>query len=175
MGVVRNIYLSWKALRFPWRKDVFKGSDLEGNLYFERMSQSTVRPRRVVVYRENFAISDYKDDIIPVQWQAWMRHTRDQPPSIGELVQEIQRRKRLAENVRILDLARKQSQDMPELADQSEKKEQPIAFQKSAPGESYQPEGWTPSPPSNEAPASGRCAGEGRARGEVSTKEGDGR
>ncbi|KAJ2745011.1 hypothetical protein GGI20_002504 [Coemansia sp. BCRC 34301] len=103
MGAIRQAYLAWKALRLPWRRDVLAGSDLDGNLYFERSPQEGAqRTRRHVVYRKNITVAEYSDKIIPTQWQAWMRHTRSNPPTIHELVRDAERRRQMAENVRRL-------------------------------------------------------------------------
>ncbi|KAJ2847356.1 hypothetical protein IWW36_003896 [Coemansia brasiliensis] len=99
MNLLRSVYLRWKALRLPWRKEIFAGSDLDGNLYFERFVRGASRTRRRVIYRKDLSISEYSDKIIPVQWQAWMRHTRQQPPTVSELLQDIRRQERIAANV----------------------------------------------------------------------------
>ena len=41
---------------------------------------------------------------ILVQWQAWLRHTRYEPPTVQELVKEQQRRTRLQQKVRQLEV-----------------------------------------------------------------------
>ena len=40
---------------------------------------------------------------ILVQWQAWLRHTRFEPPTVQELVKEQQRLTRLQQKVRQLE------------------------------------------------------------------------
>ncbi|KAJ2338164.1 hypothetical protein GGF43_006942, partial [Coemansia sp. RSA 2618] len=125
--------------------DVFAGADLEGNLYFERIGRSTYRSRRHVIYREDFAISEFSDKKIPVQWQAWMRHTRDEPPTIADLIQDIQRQKRIAANVQKLAENEARVAGSIESKAAAAQTQQP-QFQKSAPGESYQPENWEPEP-----------------------------
>ncbi|KAI8322461.1 hypothetical protein GQ54DRAFT_259952 [Martensiomyces pterosporus] len=144
MGIFRQAYMQWKALRLPWRKDTLAGTDLAGNLYFERFVKGAYRSRRHVIYQKDFAISDFTDDIIPVQWQAWMRHTRNDPPTIRELLQDIERRERMAENVRLL--AERETQDFAKAIGGAPPSKQQQAFQKTAPGESFQPEDWAPSP-----------------------------
>ncbi|KAJ2637590.1 hypothetical protein GGF40_002246 [Coemansia sp. RSA 1286] len=153
MGFVRNAYLMWKSFRLPWRSDVLKGLDLDGNLYFERHVRGASRTRRHVVYKKYLTVSEYSDDIIPVQWQAWMRHTREQPPTAQELIQDIQRRERLAENVRRLAaLEQEQKNEQAQAIEEGHRpqKHSPDRFQKNTPGEQYQPEEWAPSssPPS---------------------------
>ncbi|ORX67842.1 hypothetical protein DL89DRAFT_210062, partial [Linderina pennispora] len=102
-GIIRTAYMQWKSLRFPWRRDVFRGMDLEGNMYFERaFNVGSRRTRRHVMYRERFAVSEFRDDRIPVQWQAWMRHTRIDAPTAEELLADIERRQQMDMNVRML-------------------------------------------------------------------------
>ncbi|KAJ2451267.1 hypothetical protein EV183_003721 [Coemansia sp. RSA 2336] len=133
MGLLRSVYLQWKALRLPWRKEIFAGSDLDGNMYFERFVRSASRTRRRVVYHKDLGVSEYSDKIIPVQWQAWMRHTRQQPPTVSELLQDIQRRERIAANVQ--KLAENSSCN----PNRSLPAHQPQP-QNSAPGQKFQPE-----------------------------------
>ncbi|KAI9506151.1 hypothetical protein BX070DRAFT_178909, partial [Coemansia spiralis] len=147
--IVRQLYMSWKMLRLPWRNDILAGSDLDGNLYFERFVRGAYRARRRVVYSKNLSVSDYKDDIIPVQWQAWMRHTRDEPPTTNELLMDIQRRRKLEETVQRLaekEVAARLSRVEQEKSEtvgsiQNQNSKQP-ALQKAAPGENFQPEEW---------------------------------
>ncbi|KAJ1836318.1 hypothetical protein LPJ73_007647 [Coemansia sp. RSA 2703] len=134
--------MSWKSVRLPWRRDMFRGMDLDGNMYFERFMPSSSRTRRHVLYKQNLKVSDYNDSIIPVQWQAWMRHTRDNPPTTTELIQDIQRRERLATNVRKLAALETKTHPVHIIAPQEQ-------FQKTAPGQSYQPEQWAPQVPSS--------------------------
>ncbi|KAJ1948379.1 hypothetical protein FBU59_001626 [Linderina macrospora] len=137
MGLIRTAYMQWKSLRFPWRRDVFRGTDLDGNMYFERAFKvGSRRTRRHVMYKENFAVSEFRDDRIPVQWQAWMRHTRVEAPAVTELLADIERRRRMDANVRMLQ----EQEELKAIGDSRQK-----TFQTSAPGEDYQPEGWAQS------------------------------
>ncbi|KAJ1646267.1 hypothetical protein LPJ64_002237 [Coemansia asiatica] len=175
MGVLRNAYMLWKSLRLPWRSEVFRGWDLERNMYFERYVRSSSRTRRRVVYSKHLTVSEYRDDIIPVQWQAWMRHTREQPPTVQELIQDVQRRKRLAENVRkLVALEQEQEQEQEQKGKEqahavqegphSPKRVSPERFQKVTPGEQYQPEEWTPSslPSSSSSSSATQASAAGR-------------
>ncbi|KAJ2058437.1 hypothetical protein GGI17_005040 [Coemansia sp. S146] len=150
MGAIRQAYMMWKSLRLPWRKDVLAGVDLEGNLYFERSVRSAVRTRRHVLYKKNITVAEYNDQIIPIQWQAWMRHTRNQPPTIQELLHDVERRRRMAENVHRLatkETSRASAVAGPETVDtaQNSRSQPPTtASRTSAPGESFEPEGWVP-------------------------------
>ncbi|KAJ1887556.1 hypothetical protein LPJ71_008722 [Coemansia sp. S17] len=140
----------WKALRLPWRRDVLAGVDLDGNLYFERSVRSAQRTRRHVVYKKNINVAEYNDQIIPIQWQAWMRHTRSQPPTIQELLHDVERRRRMAENVhRLATKGMSRAVAGPEAVDtaqnsRSQPPPPPTASKPSAPGESFEPEGWKP-------------------------------
>ncbi|KAJ1798576.1 hypothetical protein LPJ59_002408 [Coemansia sp. RSA 2399] len=103
------------------------------------------------MYGKHITVSEFRDDIIPVQWQAWMRHTRETPPTADELLADIQRRKRLVQNVRLLaekEVAERLAVEHPGASEATvdNNREQPghQAFQKTAPGESYQPGAWNP-------------------------------
>ncbi|KAJ2253819.1 hypothetical protein GGI13_002495 [Coemansia sp. RSA 455] len=149
MGAIRQAYMMWKALRLPWRRDVLAGVDLDGNLYFERSVPSAQRTRRHVMYKKNINVAEYNDQIIPIQWQAWMRHTRSQPPTIQELLHDVERRRRMAENVhRLATKGMSRAVAGPEAVDtaQNSRSQPPptTASKTSAPGESFEPEGWKP-------------------------------
>ncbi|KAJ2779184.1 hypothetical protein H4R18_004163 [Coemansia javaensis] len=141
MGIVRLAYMRWRALRLPWRRDVLAGTDLGGNMYFEQLARRARRPRRHVLYRKDISLSEYSDRTIPVQWQAWLRHTRTQAPTLEELIQDIQRQERIAASVERLA---ERGARAPEPAQEPDP--QPQQFQKSAPGEGFQPESWEPAP-----------------------------
>ncbi|KAJ2521046.1 hypothetical protein H4217_001646 [Coemansia sp. RSA 1939] len=136
----RRLYLGWKALRLPWRRDVLAGTDLAGNLYFERAVRGSRRNRRHVVYSRYIPVNEFTDSTIPVQWQAWMRHTRTSPPTVAELLAEIQRRECLAENVQRLAETEAAARLAIERPDRS--KTTAGSFQKTTPGEGYMPEVW---------------------------------
>ncbi|KAJ2508957.1 hypothetical protein GGF44_005108 [Coemansia sp. RSA 1694] len=141
MGAIRQAYLAWKALRLPWRKDVLAGTDLDGNLYFERSLQAGAqRTRRHVIYNRNITVAEYSDQIIPIQWQAWMRHTRSQPPTIQELLRDVERRRRMAENVH--RLAAKDKSRIGAVAGPEPRSAAQKAY--SPPGAAFEPEDWTP-------------------------------
>ncbi|KAJ2351590.1 hypothetical protein H4S02_013598 [Coemansia sp. RSA 2611] len=153
--------MMWKALRLPWRKDVLAGADLDGNLYFERSVRSAQRSRRHVMYKKNMPVAEYSDQTIPIQWQAWMRHTRKQPPTIQELLQDAERRRKMAENVHRL-ATKEASQGAvsgPEAAhatSSSHSQPQKTTPRTSPPpGESFEPEGWVPTSSRRAAARSG--------------------
>ncbi|ORX38224.1 hypothetical protein BD324DRAFT_343415 [Kockovaella imperatae] len=66
----------------------FKGRDLSGNKYYEIAKPSGGgRPKRSVKYNNIEHLSDYTSGKVnlPVQWRAWLSHTRPNPPSVEEL------------------------------------------------------------------------------------------
>ncbi|KAJ1789806.1 hypothetical protein LPJ62_002246 [Coemansia sp. RSA 2167] len=159
MGMFRGTYLQWMKLRLPWRKDVYMGTDLDGNLYFERLVD-TYRSRRHVIYRKDLALSEYSDKVIPIQWQAWMRHTRHRIPTLDDLNQDIQRQEQIADNVQKLAAKEARLPISPEDTTKHAHTRQP-QFQKSTPGESFQPENWAPAATSS---ASGNKTGSTKKR-----------
>ncbi|VDC02728.1 unnamed protein product [Peniophora sp. CBMAI 1063] len=85
------------------RSRYFVGTDLEGNRFFEYPS-STDDPRRTkrrVEYKQYTDMWQYigRQRSLPVQWTAWLSHTRADPPSIQELQRDMFRRQRLQHNV----------------------------------------------------------------------------
>ncbi|KAL7417686.1 hypothetical protein BDY24DRAFT_375742 [Mrakia frigida] len=93
----------------------FVGYDLEGNRFYENPGQE--RAKRTVQYAESspeeqFHHSDVTDGTrgLPVQWQAWMRHTRKNPPTTEELQADLQRRQTLAQKVQILEAKDREEQ-----------------------------------------------------------------
>ena len=94
-----------KIIQFPWSKRIFKGYDLEGNMYFEEPSikRGTNFSRRSIDYFDGrSSLSSYDPNIIPVQWQAWMRHTRGDAPTREEL--ELDRSRLLETQRKVLEL-----------------------------------------------------------------------
>lgn len=87
-----------------WR--YFAGYDLDGNRYFEMPHPLNPNSsKRTVDYRIKRDWADYQFSSMPVQWSAWMRRTRQNPPTIEELQQDVARRERLQRNVALLDQA----------------------------------------------------------------------
>ncbi|KAI0806200.1 hypothetical protein BC629DRAFT_1151798 [Irpex lacteus] len=75
----------WNRLRSP-RSCV--GKDLEGNKYFEypNPNDNFGRTKRVVKYRHGYDMWTYiaGKRRLPVQWTAWLTHTRVHAPTIEE-------------------------------------------------------------------------------------------
>ncbi|KAK4503392.1 hypothetical protein PRZ48_004307 [Zasmidium cellare] len=96
-SALQNAWYKWKALRLPWRKQWLVGADLAGNTFWEfKDAINAGRLRRIVRYTRKIHYADVK---ISPQWHQWLRHTRDEAPSIQEQQYEISRQammKRLA-------------------------------------------------------------------------------
>ncbi|GAA6057605.1 hypothetical protein JCM3770_005408 [Rhodotorula araucariae] len=87
----------------------WKGTDLEGNHFYERphpeYPDEWRKNKRYIEYREAKPLSDYGYDTIPVQWSAWLRRTRREPPTLAELEADQVRQLRLRANVARLEEA----------------------------------------------------------------------
>ncbi|KAF7890920.1 uncharacterized protein EAF01_010729 [Botrytis porri] len=93
LSPIRKAWYQWKALRLPWRKRFFVGLDLQNNSFWEFRDAITAgRMRRIVQTPSSIQYSDVK---ISPQWHQWLRHTREDAPSIEELMGDIARQERL--------------------------------------------------------------------------------
>ncbi|KAF5017166.1 hypothetical protein F66182_10934 [Fusarium sp. NRRL 66182] len=96
IGPITRVWYKWKALRLPWRKRFLVGYDLQGNTYWEfrltRGAESNERWRRIVNYPRSAHLSSVK---VSPQWHQWLRHTRQEPPSIEEQQGDVMRRARM--------------------------------------------------------------------------------
>ncbi|TGO36960.1 hypothetical protein BHYA_0110g00250 [Botrytis hyacinthi] len=93
LSPIRKAWYQWKALRLPWRKRFFVGLDLQNNSFWEFRDAITAgRMRRIVQTPSSTQYSDVK---ISPQWHQWLRHTREDAPSIEELVGDLARQERL--------------------------------------------------------------------------------
>ncbi|WWC63652.1 uncharacterized protein I303_106257 [Kwoniella dejecticola CBS 10117] len=63
------------------------GYDLQGNKYFEIPNPAGGRMKRFVQYKKNRDLAEYSRSELkpPVQWRAWLSHTRVEPPTLEEL------------------------------------------------------------------------------------------
>ncbi|KAK1921014.1 hypothetical protein DB88DRAFT_501909 [Papiliotrema laurentii] len=79
----------------------FIGKDLLGNKYYEYPNPVGGRMRRVVKYKFMTKMSDYTSGQhrLPIQWTAWLAHTRSEPPSIAELQKDAQRQSSLTSRI----------------------------------------------------------------------------
>lgn len=78
---------------------------MEGNKYFEHSNANNGRSKRTVKYSKNEDMWAYvaSGKRLPVQWSAWLTHTRPDPPSIEELQADLARQQRAKLNVAILE------------------------------------------------------------------------
>ncbi|KAK0494689.1 hypothetical protein EDD18DRAFT_1175660 [Armillaria luteobubalina] len=93
----------WRLIRHPTG---FVGKDLEGNMFFERHNplQEARRTKRTVKYHNNdmwLYISGPKR--LPVQWSAWLSHTRQDPPTLQELQIDLVRQERVLRNAALIE------------------------------------------------------------------------
>ncbi|KAH9941635.1 uncharacterized protein BXZ73DRAFT_88131 [Epithele typhae] len=89
----------------------FVGRDLEGNRYFEYASTSDDprRTKRVVKYAKGADMLEYVggNRRLAVQWLSWMTHTRPHPPSLEELQADVERQRRILNNVAMIEAREK--------------------------------------------------------------------
>ncbi|KAF8843815.1 hypothetical protein BDN67DRAFT_896257 [Paxillus ammoniavirescens] len=104
-------------LRQLWRRFLkptcFVGKDLQGNKYFEYPSTVNGRPKRTVQYKRNDDMWAYiaSGRRLPVQWNAWLTHTRHNPPTIEELQADLARQRRVEINAAILGARDKEERE----------------------------------------------------------------
>jgi NADH:ubiquinone oxidoreductase subunit len=114
--MIRKLINRLRTLNTPWSNKLFVGHDLQGNMYFEEpmIKRGINFPRRSVIYQDGRNhLSQYDPDSIPVQWQAWMRHTRLDPPTLQELQLDLQRQAVTELNVKKLE--EKEKQEMAQI------------------------------------------------------------
>ncbi|CAK7237248.1 hypothetical protein SBRCBS47491_009911 [Sporothrix bragantina] len=101
-----NTWYHWKALRLPWRKHFLAGRDLDGNTYWEfndlRHNQSDamanarpgdgIRMRRIVKYPRGTHPGAV---MVSPQWHQWLRHVREDAPTIEEQQREVRRQEQM--------------------------------------------------------------------------------
>lgn len=72
------------------------------------MTLIKVRTRRTVSFNgmrrvESLSPQNYDTNNVPVQWRAWLSHTRQNPPSIEEIVKDLEFRELVKERARKLE------------------------------------------------------------------------
>ncbi|KAJ3895313.1 hypothetical protein GG344DRAFT_86017 [Lentinula edodes] len=99
----------WRNL---WHPTGFVGRDLEGSRLFFRSSESNplksagyARSKRSVKYRNPDDMWKYigGSNRLPIQWSAWLAHTRPNPPSIQELQMDFIRQQRVQHNAALIE------------------------------------------------------------------------
>lgn len=77
------------------------GQDLAGNTFWEfRDAIKTDRFRRIVRYSRKTHLGDAA---VSPQWHQWLRHTRDDAPSIQEQAADLSRQSQLKHNAALAD------------------------------------------------------------------------
>jgi NADH dehydrogenase [ubiquinone] 1 alpha subcomplex assembly factor 2 len=87
----------WKARRdIPFRKQFFVGYDLHGNTYWEFTIDGNMQRlrRKLEPYKKELFEADYFATV-PPPWLQWLRRTRDNVPTLDELVLEEARQKKI--------------------------------------------------------------------------------
>ncbi|KAE9407939.1 hypothetical protein BT96DRAFT_1013826 [Gymnopus androsaceus JB14] len=82
----------WRRI---WHPTGFVGRDLEGNSYYERLN-----PLKGIWLRGSRRL--------PIQWSAWLAHTRAHPPSIQELQTDLIRQQRVQRNAALIEASYQQ-------------------------------------------------------------------
>lgn len=136
----------------------FVGQDALGNRYYEMPGPHATRTRRSVLPRDGVQrdVFEYSQEMLPVEWRAWLEHRRTVPPTD----EEIEAAKIHQETVRSLAATRQERMDrmaaaffesqpqppappLPDPADESARR--PAAAQIEEPtgqGESFRPGTW---------------------------------
>ncbi|THU80779.1 hypothetical protein K435DRAFT_779390 [Dendrothele bispora CBS 962.96] len=110
----------WQRIRHPTG---FVGYDLEGNAYYERFLGGDRRTKRMVQYKKGEDMWSYVGGQrrLPIQWTAWLAHTRPSPPTLQELQHDLLRQQRVLHNARLLEAADLQQQREIEIQQQKQK------------------------------------------------------
>ncbi|GJJ78449.1 NADH dehydrogenase [ubiquinone] 1 alpha subcomplex assembly factor 2 [Entomortierella parvispora] len=104
--LMRRLALSLKAIA-PGGGRRLAGKDLDGNLYFEKPDPNGGRyPRRTVeLANPELNEANYDDANITVQWQSWLRNTRQNPPTLAEIQRDEARKQLTITRAKALDQA----------------------------------------------------------------------
>ncbi|WFC98022.1 hypothetical protein MYAM1_000743 [Malassezia yamatoensis] len=115
---------TWISWTDSGRARYLVGKDLADNAYYEFPSASgSTDPRhtrRVIKWKVSKHQSEYNPKDVPIQWDAWMRHTRQQPPSIQDLVDDLERQRIVLHNARVLQSREEAAQFQMEAERQQE-------------------------------------------------------
>ncbi|KAG1467708.1 hypothetical protein G6F56_004255 [Rhizopus delemar] len=153
-SLFQKISSTYKTSRFPWKKHALIGYDLSGNEYWDCPNPLGGRMKRWVQMKDidNNDYTVFNQNLLPVQWQAWLRHTRQVPPTIVELVQEEKRKQIVLQRAKTLDeeweQRKLQLQEQKErerlLEEDKDKKVEAKTTEPSGHGETFAPGEWNP-------------------------------
>ncbi|KAI5956487.1 hypothetical protein KGF54_000962 [Candida jiufengensis] len=104
MEIIKQKHSPWKRLlhkwqskrNIPFRRKFFVGYDLAGNTYWEFTidgNLSRLRRKLEPFQQQVFKVDYFKT--IPPQWLQWLRRTRNNPPTLNELVGDQVRQQKL--------------------------------------------------------------------------------
>ncbi|KAJ3280098.1 hypothetical protein HK104_000907 [Borealophlyctis nickersoniae] len=145
--------------QMPWFKPTIAGYDLDGNKYLEAppvaLKQidhvaASDKTRRSIEYADGrTGVQAFDGEVIPVQWQSWLRHTRKDPPTIEEL-QRDEAQKQLTIQ-RAMEIERKWQErklqlEREKLAQLGQGSEQPVPASRepTGQGDTFEPGAWAP-------------------------------
>ncbi|KAJ9050994.1 hypothetical protein DSO57_1009077 [Entomophthora muscae] len=145
MSFIRGLFQKVKGV-FPTSKRLV-GTDLQGNRYYEEPRGSF--PRRTIELNDGRShYQDVSDTDLPVQWMAWLRHTRSHAPTHQELEYHEAIKKSTIQKAKKLELewANRKLELQAAKSDESAKEKLPKpklneAFDK----KEFEPEPWSPS------------------------------
>ncbi|EPB88002.1 hypothetical protein HMPREF1544_05180 [Mucor circinelloides 1006PhL] len=157
-SLYQKLSLAYKTSRFPWKKHALIGYDLKGNEYWDCPNPLGGRMKRWVQMVDDSEndLTVFHENKLPVQWQAWLRHTRTVAPTIQELVQEERRKALVQERAKALDqeweqrkleLQKIQDDEQREVDPEKEQKDKEEAAKSSRPsgtGDTFSPGEWNP-------------------------------
>ncbi|KAJ5898936.1 hypothetical protein N7495_003680 [Penicillium taxi] len=99
--MVGSLWFKWKAINFPWRKTILVGQDLAGNTFWIfKDALRAGRYRRIVKFDPKTHYGDVK---VTPQWHQWLRHLREDPPTIEEQRQDLIRQAQMKQLARLAD------------------------------------------------------------------------
>lgn len=144
MSFIRGIFQRVKSA-FPSSKKLI-GTDLQGNRYYEEPRGSF--PRRTIELNDGRShYQDVSDADLPVQWMAWLRHTRTHAPTHQELEYHEAIKQATIQKAKALELdwAKRKLELQAARSEQAAKENLPKpklneAFDK----KEFEPESWTP-------------------------------
>ncbi|KAI8971090.1 hypothetical protein BDB01DRAFT_812239 [Pilobolus umbonatus] len=161
-STLQKLSASYKIRRFPWKKHALVGTDLSGNEYWDCANPLGGRPKRWVQMKDNPEedLTIFNENKLPVQWQAWLRHTRYVPPTIEELIQEERRKMLIQHRAKVIEedwekrkIELQQEKEKELLLEEKVKSEEnkgappPTSSQPTGHGDTFTPGEWTPTRP----------------------------
>ncbi|KAI9483594.1 MAG: hypothetical protein EXX96DRAFT_148818 [Benjaminiella poitrasii] len=125
LSLFKKLASSYKVTRFPWKKHALVGFDLQGNEYWDCPNPLGGRTKRWVQMIDGTEddLTVFHQNKLPVQWQSWLRHTRNTPPTLEELALEERRRAIIQGRARALEEEREQRKLEMQKTKEEEQKE----------------------------------------------------